>query len=374
MGREIKRVAKDFNWLLKKVWKGYLNPYYRFSAQCPFCNGTGLNPETKKLHLLLAKYIQKGIKDTNTWLSARMVKNAFAEGYGMVQSAKSNVTDKKPYCRPWHYSKKAILSETINTQFDVIKTKEFDFNVTLGSLGNKLNISIPLKKHKQFNKWNELGKRSKSIVLTKNYIMFSFEIETGKKKEESKYLGVDIGLQKLIATSDNSFIGEQIYDKLKELKVKQRCSKGYYRKKEEIKEYINLMLKQIPWHSISHLVCEKLKGIKYRMKERKRLSKNMRGFISNWNYAQVLGRIKALCQEMNVSFRSVPAYYTSVICPICGHRDKGNRKSQEIFECQKCGHSDNADINAAKNILIRFLTGAYGPCCKQNELVKFLQV
>ena len=32
---------------------------------------------------------------------------------------------------------------------------------------------------------------------------------------------------------------------------------------------------------------------------------------------------------------------------------KANRKTQEQFECQKCGHKNNADVNAAKNILRR---------------------
>lgn len=32
MGREIKRVALDFDWPLKKVWKGYINPHYK---PCP---------------------------------------------------------------------------------------------------------------------------------------------------------------------------------------------------------------------------------------------------------------------------------------------------------------------------------------------------
>lgn len=47
MGREIKRVAPDFEWELGIVWKGYINPYH--SMKCSACDGSGLNPETKKI-------------------------------------------------------------------------------------------------------------------------------------------------------------------------------------------------------------------------------------------------------------------------------------------------------------------------------------
>jgi putative transposase len=31
--------------------------------------------------------------------------------------------------------------------------------------------------------------------------------------------------------------------------------------------------------------------------------------------------------------------------------DKGNRRTQSAFICLTCGHAENADVNAAKNIL-----------------------
>jgi len=42
--------------------------------------------------------------------------------------------------------------------------------------------------------------------------------------------------------------------------------------------------------------------------------------------------------------------YTSQECNNCGHISKENRQSQSEFECVKCGHTDNADLNASKNI------------------------
>lgn len=42
--------------------------------------------------------------------------------------------------------------------------------------------------------------------------------------------------------------------------------------------------------------------------------------------------------------------YTSQTCAECGYCAPENRESQAIFVCRACGHSANADVNAAKNI------------------------
>jgi hypothetical protein len=47
MGRKLMRVPMDFNWPLNMIWKGYLNPYC--GVKCKSCDGTGYNPETKKI-------------------------------------------------------------------------------------------------------------------------------------------------------------------------------------------------------------------------------------------------------------------------------------------------------------------------------------
>jgi len=43
--------------------------------------------------------------------------------------------------------------------------------------------------------------------------------------------------------------------------------------------------------------------------------------------------------------------YTSQRCSVCDYIDAANRKTQAAFVCQECGHAENADINAARNIL-----------------------
>ena len=45
---------------------------------------------------------------------------------------------------------------------------------------------------------------------------------------------------------------------------------------------------------------------------------------------------------------AVPPHYTSQECCRCGHIHPDNRKTQSRFVCQRCGHAENADTNAAK--------------------------
>ncbi|MFF2396001.1 RNA-guided endonuclease InsQ/TnpB family protein [Nocardia sp. NPDC058114] len=47
----------------------------------------------------------------------------------------------------------------------------------------------------------------------------------------------------------------------------------------------------------------------------------------------------------------VPAAFTSQMCSACGVVDPESRKSQALFRCAHCGHTLNADVNAARNIL-----------------------
>jgi len=61
-----------------------------------------------------------------------------------------------------------------------------------------------------------------------------------------------------------------------------------------------------------------------------------------------LGDKAATC---GVQVVPVDPAHTSQRCSACGHTAARNRKSQAVFCCQACGHSDNADVNAANNIL-----------------------
>ena len=72
---------------------------------------------------------------------------------------------------------------------------------------------------------------------------------------------------------------------------------------------------------------------------------------SNW------GRLERHLAYKAGEVRKVPPEYTSQTCSRCGNVDKANRRAPSLFRCTdaRCGHTANADHNAALNILERGL-------------------
>lgn len=65
--------------------------------------------------------------------------------------------------------------------------------------------------------------------------------------------------------------------------------------------------------------------------------------------------VEHIARKYDIAVSTVQASYTSKMCPVCGCIEDENRPTQETFECIECGHKDNADFNAAKNIRNRVL-------------------
>lgn len=57
MGRELRRVALDFDFPLGKTWPGFLNPHYK---KCSACNGTGETPSMTALSRLVSTLMLAG--------------------------------------------------------------------------------------------------------------------------------------------------------------------------------------------------------------------------------------------------------------------------------------------------------------------------
>ncbi len=308
-----------------------------------------------------------------TWFTARMRQCAAREALSMVLGAKNTPKKRNSIEReveellgeeifgepvkPVHNGAKMTLSaQTVRIEKG---RNSFDLCLVIHSVGKKIKLHIPLRKHRQFIRWEQIGKMGTSVVIHRQYVQFSFEIETGEKKEEGASVGIDAGINHLMATSDREFLGNDVRPLISKIKRKRQGSKAYRRAKKELSYYIHKTVKDyFAENDLRLVVTEKLKNLKQNTKQKNR-TKEFRKTLSNWNYRELLKIIQMRCEENRVSFRSVSPFRTSQKCPACTHTQRENRSGEE-FECLKCGYSEQADFVGSLNILHRFLTGRYG--------------
>jgi len=304
----------------------------------------------------------------NTWLSARLRKVAAREAIDMIKATKERWKNKPDKMKmPVHKGKRMYVSCTIADLIESKESIEFDAWLHVASVGDKHILDLPIKYHKHFNKFDALGKRLNSYIITNKYVQFSFEVETGHKKEGNKILGIDSGINALASLSNRQQIGLDIKDCIERIKRCVQGSNGSKRARRAIKQRIDECVQEIIKLDPDLIVVEKLKDLNKNTKLKRRLSKNIRRSIGIWNWKYWLKRLEQACQLNRVKFRTVAPFYTSTTCPECGYTDRMNRFGEK-FKCLKCNHEDNADLNAALNILKRFITGPYGAGYKLDNL------
>ena len=243
----------------------------------------------------------------------------------------------------------------------------------------KFRIDIP----KYFERYLDWKHTSADLCVDhKNrvFLHIVFEKEITDTPENGTLVGIDRGIKKLATTSTNKFFGgghvKQVSDKYREQR-KQLQSKGtrsaqrhlaeLKRKERRFRADVNHCIsKQIveglqPGDTI---VLEKLTGIRKRARRltkaqkqagQKTVRKDQRREINCWNFFQLEQFLTYKAAEKGIRVVFVDPRYTSQRCSRCGHIVRANRKRQDLFKCRKCGFSHNADLNAAKNICLKYL-------------------
>lgn len=87
-------------------------------------------------------------------------------------------------------------------------------------------------------------------------------------------------------------------------------------------------------------------------------------FLKNWSYYDLQTKVEQKATERGLAFRKIEPRYTSQRCHKCGWIDSDSRVSQANFVCTKCGHADNADRNAARNIAVNGIEDIIKAQCK----------
>jgi IS605 OrfB family transposase len=335
-------------------------------------------------------------RQVTTWLCGKAVKCAYRQAIQMIKSAQAKNKKRiyRSYQRVYAYAKGRRKNWTIvnqkwlewsdgrkfrsrvnrpifngnsidlNSDLATVytspkKMKNFDLAVRLGSIfGNRISLLLPTKKHALFNKHILNGYSVNSSVQLRRidgklYVNLFLEKETPKVKDTGKVLGIDVGIKKLMSTSDGEFFGRDIEVKIQKLKRRKRDSKNFKQTLAEIKDYIGQQVNKLKLEDVGVVVVEDL-DVKNMCRKRKS-SKEHRKTLGNWNSRLLFGRLSNRCEENRVFLSSVESEYTSQICSSCGITCKESRKG-ERYECESCGASKDADHNAGMNIRNRFLS------------------
>ncbi len=288
----------------------------------------------------------------STWLSARMQQALGKQALEIVKSQRK----KKRKSMPEFTSRVLNLdSRFIDFEFD---KNSFDFWVRLSSLGKKLQLKLPARKHIQFNKFYKSWTLKKSVRIGKDltgnyYLEVFFEKTEPLKILKGRAKAVDIGYKKLIVSSSGEYLGDsKIYEKISR---KKQGSKAFDRALQERDEEINRACKSLNLVQVKTLIVEDLKNVK--RNSRGKIRKQFNNKLQRWSYSKVLNKLSLICEESGVTFKKVNPAYTSQRCSKCGAIHKESRKS-EVYSCIVCGKTLDADFNASLNILH---LGEYGP-------------
>ena len=170
--------------------------------------------------------------------------------------------------------------------------------------------------------------------------------------DDGEILGMDIGVNKLLSTSDGRHYGREFKTIRNKICRRKPGSRGRARAHREREHFINRTLNQLPWARLRALGVEDLNGLKHGKKRGR--GKSFRKAMAPWTYRQVLTRASHKAQENRVLLVAVDPANTSRTCPACKVVSKKSRKG-ENFRCVSCLHEEDADTVGALEILDRTL-------------------
>jgi IS605 OrfB family transposase len=212
-----------------------------------------------------------------------------------------------------------------------------------------INLKIPLKQHKHSLSLlrNNFSLR-KNIQLKKvngDYYVNLIWFKDIKQRTEGLSLGIDLGYNKLITTSNKEIIGSELKELYNKISNKKQGSKSFKRSLTERDNLINYYVNQIDLTELKTIIIEDLINVKSK-------KKYFNNKIQRWSYVKTIDKITRTCEVNGIELVKVSPSYTSQTCSCCGHVDKNSRIKEE-FLCTSCGYEIDADINASVNILNR---------------------
>ena len=252
---------------------------------------------------------------------------------------------------------------------------DYEYVLTFNEKYHQVNINLCKDGERYLP---EAGDNVVGIDVNCKHNLFSLSNETTydyNRKLVNDYCKLSLEVDEL-KKDKNYTIGKRKQQKLDTLKMKMQKSE---------QQLISGMCRELMLDGVNHIVMEDLDNGFGRcfVKDADNSDINYNRKVKFLGLSSLKDEVEHIARKYGIALSTVQASYTSKTCPICGCIADENRQNQETFECVECGHTDNADFNAAKNIknrvtvtvlrdsfLKRLGNGAYEPRKLKREKVK----
>ncbi len=194
------------------------------------------------------------------------------------------------------------------------------------------------------------------------------KVEVPQVSASGHGLGIDLGLEHFLATSDGElidrprfFVGGQrkLKSLQRQLKRKKKGSRKFRQLHHQIAkhhEYISNSRKDFHFKTAHHL-CDRAQTVFAEDLNLKAMSAGMLcKHTLDAGFGQFLNILSHICFKRGVYFAKVDAHGTSQTCPKCQTHTGKKELSQRVHKCQTCGYETNRDVAAAQVVLQRGYT------------------
>lgn len=234
-------------------------------------------------------------------------------------------------------------------------------SVNIWTSNGRMDIPIHIYDLQKFK--HRKGQIDLVIKNNKFYLICTIDVDAKEQYDPKGMIGVDLGVKNIAASSEGDiFSSNEIERKRKQYQEhRQRLQKADTRSaRNRIKEIGNKesRFRKDTNHCIAKKIIEKAKALQFgvaieeltNINKKVTVKRQLRNQRMSWSFAQLRAFLTYKAERDGVPLIVVNPAYTSRTCNECKHCDKNNRKNQNSFLCVSCGHAENADFNASKNI------------------------
>ncbi|AGJ63995.1 RNA-guided endonuclease InsQ/TnpB family protein [Saccharolobus islandicus] len=211
----------------------------------------------------------------------------------------------------------------------------------------------------------------KGVIIKKSvtgwYAIFQVEVEKKPLEKTGKVVGIDLGVEKLVTTSDGVVIeNPKVFDKVERriqilqysLSRKKKGSRNYEKVREKLAklhEHVkDLMTDYI--HKVTSWLVEEYDEIYVEDLDVKEMvedgeSKVLRKHILHSDFSKFVSYLSYKASRAGRRVVKVDPRNTSKTCARCGYVKKDLTLADRVFVCPECGWTVDRDYNASLNIL-----------------------